>query len=86
MSSSTNAVIVIEPSLNEPYCTVPLAVILIALVIEPLLILAVPSVIVVEFKFVKPIKAPAFKVAVSFVSIPTAVSYTHLTLPTIYSV
>ena len=69
MSSSTNSVIVIEPSVNEPYSTVPLAVILTTLAIEPLLILSVPSVIVVELKFVKPVKAPAFNSAVPSVNL-----------------
>ena len=38
LSSSTNDVIVIAPSLNEPYCTVPLNVPLTAPVILPELI------------------------------------------------
>ena len=55
MSSSTKPVIVIEPSLNEPYCTVPLNVPFTALVIFPALKLAVPSVNVVALTLVKPL-------------------------------
>ena len=55
LSSSTNAVTVILPSLNDPYCTVPLAVIFVAPVTAPLLTLKAPSVKVVALTLVKPL-------------------------------
>ena len=57
MSSSTNAVAVIVPSDIDPNCTVPEAVILVAPVIAPEFILAVPSVSV-EPVIVAPLKCP----------------------------
>ena len=55
LSSSTKPAIDIVPSLNEPYCTVPLNVPFTALVIFPALKLAVPSVNVVALTLVKPL-------------------------------
>ena len=55
LSSSTKPVAVIVPSLNEPYCTVPENVPLVAPVRAPLLKEAVPSVNVVELTLVSPL-------------------------------
>ena len=65
LSSSTNAVAVIVPSLKEPHVIVPAA------------ILPLPSLFT------------SVETVLAFVALSTrsvSVSYTHLTLPTIYSV
>ena len=55
MIVDSKAVAVIAPSLNEPNCTVPLAVTPTTPVNEPLLKEAVPSVSVVELTLVSPL-------------------------------
>ena len=84
MSSSTNAVAVIVPSDIEPNCTVPEAVTLVAPVIAPDAILAVPSVSVLPV-IVAPLKFPEPSLFTSLLAVlalvaPSiiSVSYTHL--------
>ena len=87
MSSSTNAVIAIEPSLNDPYCTVPLAVMFVAPVIAPLEALNVPSVSVppctepLNVAATPPVNVPSDKVAAPSVIAPAVTRLPAVMLP-----